>query len=132
MRFVWNIAYNSDIQTVDNMKKAMAKINGVRKGTHNIIDTLKIEKNDDQDSYLGRQWNEEIMKAGMYDKQDSIQKAEKLFHGSIRFLIQDNGILENYIDRAKELLKEGSDNQWIFKILPFFHLTKLRKLPKQK
>ena len=120
MRFIWNIAYNSDIQTVDNMKKTIAKINGVREGTHNIIEALRKEAVDDQDSYLGRQWNEEIMKAKMYDKNESIQKAEKLFHGSIRFLIKDDGILKNYINRAKELLKDGSNNQWIFEILPFF------------
>lgn len=122
MRFVWNIAYNSDVQTVDNMKKAMDKINGVRKGTHDIIETLKNKKetDDNQDSYLGRQWNEEIMKAQMYDKMNSIQKAEKLFHGSIRFLIKDDGILENCVNRAEELLNNGSNNQWIFEILPFF------------
>lgn len=120
MRFIWNIAYNSDIQTVDNMKKAMAKINGVRKGTHNIIEALIKEADDDQDSYLGRQWNEEIMKAKMCYKMNSIQNAEELFHGSIRFLIKDDGILENCVNRAKELLNNGSNNQWIFEILPFF------------
>ena len=120
MRFVWNMAYNSDVQTIDSMKNVILKINEVRDGTHKIMNFLKNKSQDNKDSYLSRQWNEEIKKAIIYDqKKEQILKAEALFHGSIRFLIRDHDLFEEqYFNRAKQELIEN--DQWILDILRFF------------
>lgn len=121
MRFVWNMARNSDVQTIDSMKNVILKINEVQeKGTHDIINVLKTQSLDDNDTYLSRQWNEEIVKAKIYDqKKEQIHKAEALFHGSIRFLIKDKDLLdEPCFNSARKDLVEN--DQWILNILPFF------------
>ena len=123
MRFVWNMAYNSDVQTVESMKNVILKINDVRTGTHDIINVLKCESRDDKDTYLSRQWNEEIEKAKIYNqKKEHILKAEAIFHGSIRFLIKDGNMLEDkYMDKAvREFVNMDDSDQWILNILPFF------------
>lgn len=128
MRFVWNMARNSDVETVDSMIKVIRKINKIKEikeHTHNIIDYLKDQDRDNElKTYFERQWDEEIWKAKKYEsKKDDINKAEKLFHGSIRFLLSndDNNLLN--VDKAFKLIYSQTAGEykkdWFLEILPY-------------
>lgn len=124
MRFVWNMAENSDVQNIQNMKEAILKIDRVKAYSHSIIDYLKAAAEEGGDSYLSRQWNEEICKAKIYDvKQKDIVSAEEKFKGSIRFLLtDDNRFLEHtYITKAQALINpaDKDDYQWLLEILKY-------------
>ena len=131
VRFVWNMAENSDIQNIQSMKEAIIKIDGVKTCSHNIIDYLKTANNPEGgDSYLSRQWDEEIRKAKNYDKKRNvIIAAEKEFKGSIRFLLTvDNRFLKSsYVDKAKKLINpdDKDDYKWLLTILKYIPFDSL-------
>lgn len=131
MRFVWNMARNSDIQTVDSMIGCIKKLKEVKDKSHSIITYLASQSElSSPNSYRDRQWNEEIVKAILFtNNRSSIEKAESAFHGSIRFLLDNNIILEQYIDKAKDLIQQtnNKDYLWITKILPYFDSDLFKK-----
>lgn len=129
MRFVWNMASNSDVETVDSMIKVIRKIKEIKEHTHNIIDYLK-----DQDgvkepkTYFERQWDEEIWKATIRfnnneETKNLLDNAERRFHGSIRFLLNDNqDLLSNgTIEKAESLIYCNKEykKDWFLEILPY-------------
>lgn len=131
MRFVWNMARNSDIQTVDSMIGVMNVIKEASPNTHTILVYLKDHystpaDNDTQEkeesSYRKRQFREECWKANILSKnlqlKEFIDEAEKVFHGSIRFLLTDNCSLlsKEYIEKAIKLLKQ---DKWYQTLLPY-------------
>lgn len=125
MRFVWNMARNSDVETVDSMIKVIRKIKEIKEETHNIINYLGgLTEVKEPKTYFERQWDEEIWKAKKYkSKKDDINKAEILFHGSIRFLLSndDNNLLN--VDKASKLIYSQTPGEykkdWFLKILPY-------------
>lgn len=134
MRFVWNIARNSDVETVDSMIKVIRKIKETKEHTHNIIGYLKDQDRvNEPKTYFDRQWDEEIWKAKIRSNNHEVTKnlldnAERIFHGSIRFLLSnDDKLLDDaVIEKAKELIysKEDDENRkynkdWFLKILPY-------------
>lgn len=121
MRFVWNMARNSDVDTVDNMIKVIKKINELKKLTHSIKEVLRLKDISQESSYFDRQWNEEIIKLDINyeNKWELILKAEELFHGNIRFLLDDSLLCEDTIKKAKELIYEVGEN-WFIEVLPYF------------
>ena len=130
VRFVWNMAENSDIQNIQSMKEAIIKIGDVKACSHNIIDYLKTAKEESGDSYLSRQWNEEICKANKYDvKQDEIIAAEAKFKGSIRFLLTaDNHFLNrSCVKKAEDLINpdDKDDYKWLLTILKYIPFDSL-------
>ena len=111
MRFVWNMARNSDVDTVDNMIKVIKKINELKELTHSIKEDLRSKEISQESSYIDRQWNEEIIKLNIDRKKwELILKAEKLFHGNINFLLDDSLLCENTIEKAKKLIYEVDEN----------------------
>ena len=128
MRYVWNIAYNSNVQDIDSMKNVMMLINnsfnGMKNCGYDIINYLSQQKITDGTGYFERQKFEEWEKASYYNnKKDAIINAENTFHGSIRFILpsvgnqQSQDLLDSkYIEKAKKLL---DSDQWIKEILPY-------------
>lgn len=128
MRYVWNIAYNSNVQDIDSMKNVMMLINnsfnGMKNCGYDIINYLSHQKITDGTGYFERQKFEEWEKASYYNnKKDAIINAENTFHGSIRFILpsvgnqQSQDLLDSkYIEKAKKLL---DSDQWIKEILPY-------------
>lgn len=111
MRVVYNLISGVDrtgsaeIRDVENVRKAIAYLDTL--DSHNVISSLASKKIDVAESseastsVLTRRWNEEIVKALQIDKnpdwENQIIEAEgySFFHGSIRFLFQDeNGSVE--------------------------------------
>ena len=126
MRFVWNMARNSDVDTVDNMIKVIKKINELKGYTHSIkthITEKRTSKEQSQDSsYFERQWNEEFEKFKKRDDEEIwklILSAEQLFHGNINFLLDDSLLCEETIMKAKKLIYEVGEN-WFIEVLPYF------------
>ena len=129
MRFVWNMARNSDVETVDSMIKVISKIKEIKEHTHNIIDYLKEQdKVDKPTTYFDRQWDEEIWKATIrFNNNEETKKlldnAEGKFHGSIRFLLSndDNNLLN--VDKASKLIYSQTlgeyKKDWFLEILPY-------------
>ena len=131
IRFVWNMARNSDIQTVDSMISVMNVIKETSGNNHNILEYLANlnatpSDNDTQEkeesSYRKRQIIEECMKARILGNNslqvNSIYEAEKVFHGNIRFLLKDDNSLltMEIIEKAKSLIEKKN---WFMEILPF-------------
>ena len=122
MRYVWNIARNSNVQDIASMKNVMMYIrdtfNDVKDNIlKNNKSHLALQKIDD--GYFERQKNEEWQKFNIINndnsKREIIYQAENAFHGNIRFLLPD--LLENdFIDKAKELLHS---DEWIKDLLPY-------------
>lgn len=124
MRFVWNMARNSDVETVDSMIKVIRKIKEIKDNTHNIIDYLKEQRSDNLTTYFARQWDEEIQKAKIRldNNLEKLDEAEGIFHGSIRFLLDSNALLD--ITEAKDLIyQEGIyKKNWFLNILPYMNI----------
>lgn len=128
MRYVWNIAYNSNVQDIVSMKTVMMYINesfnGMKARIYNIIKYLSGHNVTDGTSYFERQKYEERRKAMLFNNnKDYIINAENAFHGSIRFILpsvgnqQSQDLLDSkYIEKAKKLL---DSDQWIKEILPY-------------
>lgn len=128
MRYVWNIAYNSNVQDIDSMKNVMMLINnsfnGMKNCSYDIINYLLQQKVTDGTGYFERQKFEERRKAMLFNNnKDYIINAENAFHGSIRFILpsvgnqQSQDLLDSkYIEKANKLL---DSDQWIKEILPY-------------
>lgn len=125
MRFVWNMARNSDVETVDSMIKVIRKINDIKEHTHNIIDHLKDQQSvNEPTTYFDRQWDEEIQKAQIRinNNTENLDTAEGIFHGSIRFLLDSNALLD--IKKANELIYQEKGiykKDWFLNILPYMN-----------
>jgi len=124
MRYVWNIARNSNVQDIASMKNVMVHIRDTFNGVKdNILNNnkpyLTFQQIDDVIGYFERQKYEEWLKFTILNndngKIDIVHQAENAFHGSIRFLLPD--LLESkYINKAKELLHS---DEWIKELLPY-------------
>lgn len=138
MRFVWNMARNSDVDTVDNMIKVIKNINKLKEFTHSIKEGIGSKKTSKESSYFERQWNEEFIKLNIDRKKwDLILDAERLFHGNISFLLDDL-LNKDAIEKAKNLIYEVYKNEetneynglkkekiaykenWFIEVLPYF------------
>lgn len=128
MHFVWNMARNSDVETVDSMIKVIRKINEIKEHTHNIIDHLENQQSVNKPTtYFDRQWEEEIWKATIRSNNNNetkklLDNAEGIFHGSIRFLLDSNALLG--ITRAENLIYDKNGNykkDWFLNILPYMN-----------
>lgn len=121
MRYVWNMARNSDVQTVDSMQNVMQHLNVVRSFAHDIIGYLTKEKHcSDNKTYFERQINEEIEKAQLFkDNKDIIIKAENKFHGSISFLLNDCLLNNIKIEEASKLINNAEGNKWVLSVFPY-------------
>ena len=154
MRFVWNMSRNSDVESVDAMIKVLKEIYSKKGNSNNRVETLKnCVSPQIQTSYFDRQLTEEIKKAGFRfnNRGTEVDYAEKIFHGSINFLLADDLLSGEYVDKAKELiyvvdnkgevvlqnenngnihsnneeLKPRYNKNWILEILPYIDEKKI-------
>ena len=121
MRYVWNMARNSDVQTIDSMQKVMKHLNNVKSSAHNIISYLAQEEpSSDAKTYFERQINEEIIKAKSFNaKKQIFITAEDKFHGNILFLLDDCLLNSSKIEEASKLINNAKGNKWLLPILPY-------------
>ena len=126
MRYVWNIARNSNVQDIGSMKNVMKYISdtfySMKKQNTNLFEYLSKQQRNDGAEFFQRQQYEEWKKARFYHKHlKAILAAENAFHGSIRFLLPEKDekpelLNQKHIEKAKELI---DNNLWIQKILPY-------------
>lgn len=114
MRFVWNMASNSDVQTIGSMINVIKQLADIKRPDC-ILDELKKISVQNNRSFFERQLDEEIKKAIVYDNnRERILEAENAFHGSIRFLL--NELSDDSIEKAKRLVYS---KKWSSTLLPY-------------